>query len=347
MNQLLSRLITTRTNTFLLVAALVWIVAYQLLVPFANMVVNFLPVDPHSHLGKSIQFFLYDTPKVLLLLTGVVFVMGVVNTYFAPERVRALLLNRGNLFANVMAAVLGAVTPFCSCSSVPLFVGFVKAGVPLSVTFSFLIASPLIDPIALALLLSLFGWKVALIFVAIGMVLSIAAGMTIGALKMERYLEDWVKNLPDVVPAGVVLPELTFADRVKAGLDSVSDVVGKVWPYVLLGIGIGAAIHGYVPQDFLLTFMGSNAWWAVPGSVLIGVPMYASPAGVLPIVEALTAKGVAMGTALAFMMSVIALSLPEMIILRKVLKIPLIATFIAVVTTGILIVGFLFNAILS
>jgi uncharacterized protein len=332
--------------TLLVVLALVWWVTYQSLLPAARQIVELLPIDAASSFGQSLEFFLYDTPKVLMLLSGIVFVMGIVNTYFTPERTRTLLMGRGKFWANAMAAGLGAVTPFCSCSSVPLFIGFVKAGIPLGVTFSFLIASPLVGPIALALLYSLFGWQITLLFALVGIVLAIAGGLLIGAMNLENYLEDWVQDVPNMT-ATEILITMRLGERIAAGAKETRNVVGKVWPYVLLGIGVGAGIHGYVPEEMLMSVMGKDAsWWAVPVSVLIGVPMYANPAGILPIVQALTSKGVAMGTALAFMMSVITLSLPEMIILRKVLKLRLIAVFVATVTMGILIVGYLFNAIL-
>jgi hypothetical protein len=304
-----------------------------------------LPVERDSHLGGALQFFLYDTPKVLLLLTGIVFVMGMINSHFTPERTRAMLAGRSEGAANVMAASLGIVTPFCSCSAVPLFIGFVQAGVPLGVTFSFLISAPMVNEVALTLLFALFGWKVALLYLGLGLTVAIVAGWVIGRLKMEAYLEDWVRAMPHTA-ARAVEGRLTPGERIDAGFASVREIVGKVWPYILVGIAIGAGIHGYVPEDFMASFMGKDAWWAVPLAVLIGVPMYSNAAGVIPVVQALLAKGAALGTVLAFMMSVIALSLPEMVILRKVLKMRLIATFIAVVASGILLVGFVFNAVL-
>ena len=291
------------------------------------------------------QFFLYDTPKVLMLLTGVVFVMGMINSYFTPEHTRALLAGRSEGVANVMAASLGIVTPFCSCSAVPLFIGFVQAGVPLGVTFSFLISAPMVNEVALTLLFGMFGWKVATLYLGLGLSVAIVAGWVIGRLKMEAYLEDWVRDMPKT-SAAFEGADSTLAERVQAGFAAMREIVGKVWPYILGGIALGALIHGYVPEDFMASFMGKDAWWSVPLAVLIGVPMYTNAAGVIPIVQALLAKGAALGTVLAFMMSVIALSLPEMIILRKVLKLRLIATFVAVVATGILLVGFVFNAVL-
>jgi uncharacterized membrane protein YraQ (UPF0718 family) len=329
----------------LFVGAVLWLALYLSLAPLSEAIVERLPLDRASHLGSAVQFFLYDTPKVLLLLTAVVFVMGMVNSWFTPERTRALLAGRREGGANVMAASLGIVTPFCSCSAVPLFIGFVQAGVPLGVTFSFLIAAPMVNEVALALLLGLFGWQIALLYLTLGLTVAIVAGWTIGRLKMEHHLEDWVREMPHVrTQAG--LDQLTLAERIDAGLAAVRNIVGKVWPYILAGIAIGAGIHGWVPQDFMASFMGKDAWWSVPLAVLIGVPMYTNAAGIIPIVQALLAKGAALGTVLAFMMSVIALSLPEMVILRKVLKPRLIATFVGVVATGILLVGVVFNAVL-
>jgi hypothetical protein len=335
---------------FLLMAGVAWWLLYQALIPASEALVAALPVDRNSHLGGALQFFLYDTPKVLLLLTAVVFVMGMVNSYFTPERTRALLAGRDGPasegLANVMAASLGIVTPFCSCSAVPLFIGFVQAGVPLGVTFSFLISAPMVNEVALALLFGMFGWKIALLYMGLGLSVAVVAGWVIGRLKMEGHLEDWVRDMPKV-SAAAGDNVLTLAERIDAGFASVREIVGKVWPYILAGIAIGGAIHGWVPQDFMASIMGKDApWWSVPLAVLIGVPMYTNAAGVIPIVQALLAKGAALGTVLAFMMSVIALSLPEMIILRKVLKLRLIATFAGVVATGILIVGYVFNAVL-
>lgn len=330
---------------FLALAAIVWFALYQVLLPASEALVSALPVDRTSHLGGAIQFFLYDTPKVLMLLAGVVFVMGMINSYFTPERTRALLAGRSEGVANVMAASLGIVTPFCSCSAVPLFIGFVQAGVPLGVTFSFLISAPMVNEVALTLLFGMFGWKVAMLYLGLGLTVAIVAGWTIGRMKMENYLEDWVRDMPKF-SAQFEASEMTLADRVDGGFAAVHEIVGRVWPYILAGIAIGALIHGYVPEDFMASFMGKEAWWSVPLAVLMGVPMYTNAAGVIPIVQALLSKGAALGTVLAFMMSVIALSLPEMIILRKVLKIRLIATFVGVVATGILMVGFFFNAVL-
>jgi uncharacterized protein len=242
----------------------------------------------------------------------------------------------------VLAAALGVVTPFCSCSAVPLFIGFLTAGIPLGVTLSFLISAPMVNEVALALLFGLFGWKVAALYLGTGLLIAIVAGWIIGRLKLERHVEPWVYQM-QMGPADVSLPSLTWEDRLRAGLDAVRDIVGKVWPYVLAGIAVGAGIHGWVPESFMASIMGKGAWWSVPLAVIIGVPMYSNAAGIIPIVLALLEKGAALGTALAFMMAVIALSLPEAIILRKVLRPVLLAVFLGTVAVGIIIVGYLFN----
>ncbi len=342
--QSLQRWPSRQPVAFLILATMVWLALYQTLNPVAESLVAALPVDRASHLGGALHFFFYDTPKVLMLLTGVVFVMGMVNSYFTPERTRALLAGRTEGVANVMAASLGIVTPFCSCSAVPLFIGFVQAGVPLGVTFSFLISAPMVNEVALTLLFGMFGWKIALLYLGLGLSMAIVAGWIIGRLKMEGWLEDWVREMPRA-SAGFEEAGMTLGERIQGGFQSVREIVGKVWPYILVGIAVGAGIHSYVPQDFMASFMGKEAWWSVPLAVIIGVPLYSNAAGVIPIVQALLAKGAALGTVLAFMMSVIALSLPELIILRKVLKMRLIATFVAVVAGGILLVGFVFNAV--
>lgn len=328
-----------------LVSAL-WVVAYSHLTDFANSMLAVLGLTRNTRLGEAIHFFLYDTPKVLLLLTGIVFVMGIIQTFFAPERTRALLAGRRVGVGNVLAASLGIVTPFCSCSAVPLFIGFLSAGVPLGVTFSFLISAPMVNEVALALLFGMFGWKVAALYLGLGLAVAIVSGLVIGQLKMEKHLEDWVQQIQNGQAAHYEADELDWVARFKAGRDHIKNIVGKVWPYILAGIGIGAGIHGYVPEDFMASFMGKDVWWAVPAAVLLGVPMYTNAAGIIPIVEALLGKGAALGTVLAFMMAVIALSAPEMIILRKALKPRLIATFAGVVATGILLVGYVFNLIL-
>ena len=323
-----------------------WFAIYPWLKPFADWAVGRLPIERGGRLEEAIAFFLYDTPKVLMLLCLVVFAMGVVRSFFSPERTRALLAGRAEGVGNVAAAGLGIVTPFCSCSAVPLFIGFVSAGVPLGVTFSFLIAAPMINEVALGLLFALMGWQVAVTYLVFGLAVAIVSGFVIGRLRLEGWLQDWVK----AVRAGAVdLPDahLTIGDRIDAGVEAVRDIVGKVWPWILGGIAAGAAIHGWVPTDLIAAIMGREAWWSVPAAVAIGIPMYSNAAGIIPVVEALIAKGAALGTVLAFMMSVIALSAPELVILHKVLTGRLIAVFVAVVAVGILGVGFLFNALFT
>ncbi|MCM2306382.1 MAG: permease [Sulfuritalea sp.] len=333
---------------FLALAALFWFALYRTLMPVSETLVAALPVARDSHLGGALQFFFYDTPKVLLLLTGVVFVMGIVHTFVSPERTRAMLSGRRLGAGNAMAASLGIVTPFCSCSAVPLFIGFLQAGVPLGVTFSFLISAPMVNEVALALLFGMFGWKVALLYLAMGLLVAIVSGLVIGKLGMESHLVDWVRAMQNSQPVnGADIPALSWGERIDGGFSHVRQIVGKVWPYVLAGIALGAGIHGYVPEDFMASIMGRDApWWSVPAAVAIGVPMYSNAAGIIPVVEALMGKGAALGTVLAFMMSVIALSAPEIIILRKVLKPRLIATFVGVVAAGILLVGYVFNLVL-
>lgn len=323
-----------------------WFAAYAHLTDFADFVLRLSGLSRSTALGEAIHFFLFDTPKVLLLLTGIVFVMGVIQTFFAPERTRALLSGKRMGIGNILAASLGIVTPFCSCSAVPLFIGFLSAGVPLGVTFSFLISAPMVNEVALALLFGMFGWQVAALYLGLGLLVAIVSGLVIGQLKMERYLEDWVQAIQAGAHPGYEAGAMSWAERGEAGLRHIREIVAKVWPYVIAGIALGAGIHGYVPEDFMASFMGKDVWWAVPAAVVLGVPMYTNAAGIIPIVQALIGKGAALGTVLAFMMSVIALSAPEMIILRKALKPQLIATFAGVVALGILIVGYVFNAVL-
>jgi len=324
-----------------------WWALYRNLLPFAKWVTySVLGLAPVSRLGSAVEFFVYDAPKVILLLTLVVFGVGVLRSFFTPERARRILAGNRESAGNVLAALLGIVTPFCSCSAVPLFIGFVTSGVPLGVTFSFLVSAPMVNEVALVLLYGLFGWKIAAIYLAMGLSVAMVSGWVIGRMGMERYVEEWVYETVGGAVGGGDEPRLTWRDRVQYALDAVRDIVGKVWPYVLAGIAIGAAIHGYVPENFMAGIMGAGAWWSVPLAVLIGIPMYSNAAGIIPIVQALLGKGAALGTVLAFMMSVIGLSFPEMVILRKVLKVRLILTFAGVVGAGILAVGFLFNFLL-
>ena len=335
-----------RWVTGIAIASSAWVLAYSQLTAFADWLLQVLSLSRQTRVGEALHFFFYDTPKVLLLLTGIVFVMGVVQPFFSPERTRALLSGRRQGIGNVLAATLGIVTPFCSCSAVPLFIGFLSAGVPLGVTFSFLISAPMVNEVALVLLFGMFGWKVATLYLGLGLLVAILGGLVIGKLHMERHLEDWVQQIQAGKVGHPGHDDVTWVDRFEAGAAHVREIVGKVWPYILAGIAVGAAIHGYVPEDFMASIMGRDAWWAVPVAVLLGVPMYTNAAGVIPIVEALIGKGAALGTVLAFMMSVIALSAPEMIILRKALKPRLIATFAGIVAAGILLVGYVFNLVL-
>jgi len=321
-----------------------WALVYHFWLPVATWITLDVLHLSAGRLAATIEFFIYDTVKVLLLLTIVVFGVGIVRSFFSPQRTRALLHGRREATGNVMAASLGIVTPFCSCSAVPLFIGFVEAGIPLGVTFSFLIAAPMVNEVALVLLYGLFGWKVAALYLVTGLLIAMVAGWVIGRLKMERYIEDWVREIR--MGDAEDTQALDWNGRVAYAWQAVKDIVGKVWPYVLAGIAVGALIHGYVPQNFMAGIMGAGTWWSVPLAVLLGIPMYSNAAGIIPIVQALLEKGAALGTVLAFMMSVIALSLPETIILRKVLKWPLIFTFLGVVGVGIMCVGFLFNAVL-
>jgi len=322
-----------------------WVAAYLALEPATRwLTARALGLDPGTHLGSAVAFFTLEAPKVLLLLTAVVFLVGIVRSFFTPDRTRRILAGTRESVGNVLAALLGVVTPFCSCSAVPLFIGFVTTGVPLGVTFSFLVSAPMVNEVALVLLFSLFGWKVAAAYMVTGLAIAIASGWAIGRLRMEPHVEPWVYDVKAGTAAANANPT-DWPGRVRYGLDAVRDIVGKVWPYVLGGIAVGAAIHGWVPTNFMASFMGKGAWWGVPLAVAIGIPMYSNAAGIIPIVEALLGKGAALGTALAFMMAVIGLSLPETVILRKVLRPPLIATFIGVVGAGILVVGFLFNAL--
>jgi uncharacterized protein len=334
-----------RTTLILGVAAAIWYVSYNVIQPLADWIAyDLLRLEHGSHLGESIAFFLYDVPKILLLLSGMIFAISIVRTFFSPERTRALLGGKRQGVGNVLAALLGIVTPFCSCSAVPLFIGFVESGVPLGVTFSFLIAAPTINEVAVVMLFGLFGWQVAGLYVVSGLIIAIVAEMIIGRLKMERYVEDFVWQLQ--VNAGTI-EKLAWTDRIDRAWVSVKEIVGKVWLYVVVGIAVGAGIHGYVPESALADIMGRNQWWSVPAAVLIGIPLYSNAAGVIPIVSALMEKGAALGTVLAFMMSVVGLSLPEMIILRRVLKPRLIAIFIGVIAIAIIITGYLFNGLIS
>jgi uncharacterized membrane protein YraQ (UPF0718 family) len=329
----------------LTIALVAWFFAYNIVQPLADWVsYTALGLAPDSRLGESIAFFLYDVPKILLLLSGMVFLISMVRAFFSPERTRALLGGKREGVGNIFAAVLGIVTPFCSCSAVPLFIGFVESGIPLGVTFSFLIAAPTINEVAVILLFGLFGWKVAGLYITSGLTVAILSGFIIGRLKMEKYVEDFVWQ---VKGGGQAFEEkMTWADRIERAWLSVKEIVGKVWLYVVIGIAVGAGIHGYVPEDALASILGKQTWWPVPVAVLIGIPLYSNAAGIVPIVGALIEKGASVGTALAFMMSVIGLSLPEAIILKRVLKVPLLVAFFGVIAVAIILTGYLFNWVL-
>jgi hypothetical protein len=302
-----------------------------------------LKMEPTGHAGDALNFFIYDTLKIFLLLSTIVFAVAVIRAYFPPEKTKKILTHKKALIGNILAALLGIVTPFCSCSAVPLFIGFVEAGVPLGVTFSFLISSPMVNEVALIMLWGLFGWKIALIYTGTGVVLAIVSGIVIGKLRMEKYVHDYVWEIK-VGNTGV--GETSFRDKIYYARDYTIDLLGKLWPYVIIGIGLGAIVHGYIPTDFVVKYAGPGNPFAVLVAVLIGIPLYSNAAGMIPVVQALVGKGMAMGTVLAFMMSVTAISFPEAIILKNVLKMPLIVVFFSIVAVGIIIVGYLFNAIL-
>jgi uncharacterized membrane protein YraQ (UPF0718 family) len=334
-----------RDLAFVLAALILWVAVYGQLEPLSRtLAFEVLGLDPASRLGGAAQFFLYDTPKVLMLLALVVFGVGLIRSFFTPERTRRILAGRRESLGNVLASLLGVVTPFCSCSAVPLFTGFVTAGIPLGVTFSFLIAAPMVNEVAVVLLYGLLGWKVAALYMGTGLAVAMVAGWVMGRLRLEAHIEDWVR----LIRAGSGEngeAALDLSGRIRFGFHAVRDILGRVWKWVVLGIAVGAGIHGYVPEGFMADVMGREAWWSVPVAVAIGIPMYSNAAGIVPVVHALLEKGAALGTVLAFMMSVIALSLPEAIILRKVLRPRLIAAFFGVVGLGIVAVGFLFNAL--
>lgn len=304
-----------------------------------------LDISKESILGSAINFFIYDTIKIFVLLSVIIFIVSIIRSYLPPEKIRVILSHKNKYVGNVLASLLGIVTPFCSCSAIPLFLGFVQAGVPLGTTFSFLVASPMINEVALVLLLGMFGWKIALIYIVSGLIISIISGIIIGKLKVEKLVEPFVYQ--NTINGNIDLPTMTRKERIIYAKDYTLDILKKVWLYILIGIGIGAWIHGYVPADFLAQYAGSDKWYAVPLAVLIGIPLYSNAAGVIPLVSALTEKGVAMGTTLAFMMSITALSLPEFMILKKVMKTRLILMFASVVSIGIIITGYLFNVILN
>lgn len=323
----------------------VWYLVYHFLQPITDWLTDsVLRLEKGAHFTEAFRFFIFEVPKVLLLLVLIIFFVGIIRSYFSPERTRKILEGKSKFIGNIMAAMLGIVTPFCSCSAIPLFLGFVESGVPLGVTFSFLIAAPMINEVAVILLFGMFGWKVAVIYIVTGLLIAITAGWIIGKLKLEHWVQDWVYKTK-MGNTGLSEEKQTLPGRIGLGYEAVKEIVGKVWIYVILGIAVGAAAHGYVPEDFMAALMGKSAWYSVPLSILIGIPLYSNAAGIVPIVSVLIEKGASLGTSLAFMMSVIGLSLPEMVILKKVLKLPLILTFIGIVGAGIMMVGYLFNLI--
>lgn len=329
------------------VLAAVWVLLWRQLQAFADwLTYAVIGLAPETHLGQAVNFFLYDVPKILMLLAGMIFLVTLLRSFFSPEQARAALGGKREGVGNVLAAGLGVLTPFCSCSAVPLFIGFVESGIPLGVTFSFLIATPVVNEIALAMLFGLFGWQIAGLYLVTGLAIAIAGGIVIGRLNPEQYVEAFVWQIQVGERAGDAAAGPTWDDRIRRAAGSTREIVGKVWPFVVIGIAIGAGIHGYVPQDFLADVMGRGAWWSVPAAVILGVPLYTNAAGVIPVVYALMEKGAALGTVLAFMMSVVALSLPEMLILKRVIKIRLIAIFIGIVAFAIVLTGYLFNFVI-
>lgn len=331
----------------ILLAIIWWLVWGQLQAIADWLTYDLIGLQADTRLGESVNFFLYDVPKILMLLAGMIFLVTIIRSFFSPERTRAALGGRREGIGNMLAAGLGVLTPFCSCSAVPLFIGFVESGIPLGVTFSFLIATPVVNEIALAMLFGLFGWQIAGLYLVTGLTIAIVGGMIIGRLHPERYVEDFVWQVQIGQQAGGVTYKPTWDDRIREAGRSTKEIVGKVWLFVVIGIAIGAGIHGYVPEDFLADIMGSDAWWSVPAAVLLGIPLYSNAAGIIPIVYALMEKGAALGTVLAFMMSVVALSLPEMLILKRVIKTRLILIFIAIVALAIILTGYLFNFVIG
>ncbi|MFA7244775.1 MAG: permease [Candidatus Magasanikbacteria bacterium] len=302
-------------------------------------------ISPNTLLASSLNFFIFDTIKIFLLLIVIIYIVSIIRSYLPPEKVRHFLSNKNKFVSNVLASLLGIVTPFCSCSAVPLFLGFVEAGVPLSATFSFLVASPMINEVAIVLLFGMFGWKVATIYIVSGLLIAIFSGMLIGKLPIENLLTDITQK--NQQKNNLQLPKMTYKQRHNYALDYTWDIIKKIWIYIIIGIGLGAWIHGYVPADFLAEYAGADKWYAVPLAVLVGIPLYSNAAGVIPLISALTEKGVAIGTTLAFMMAVTALSLPEFMILKKIMKTKLIIIFASVVGLGIIFTGYLFNVLLG
>lgn len=311
---------------------------------FADYIVySLIGLTPEAHLGKALNFFIYDSIKIFILLSVIIFLVAIIRSYFPPEKTRRILSHKREYIGNGLAGLLGIVTPFCSCSAVPLFIGFVESGVPLGVTFSFLVSSPMINEVALVLLFGLFGWRIALLYIGTGLVVSVISGVVIGKMRMEKYVQDYVYQTK---VGSSEIARQSFREKIQYARDYTKDLLKRIWPYVLIGIGVGGFIHGYVPSDFLLKYAGPGNPFAVPVAVLIGVPLYSNAAGTIPIVQALMGKGMPIGTVLAFMMAVTALSFPEAVILKNVLKMRLLLIFFGIVATAIVGVGYLFNSIL-
>jgi uncharacterized membrane protein YraQ (UPF0718 family) len=302
-------------------------------------------IVPDTMLAGAVNFFIYDTIKIIILLAVIIYAVSIIRSFLPPEKVRALLVRKNKYAGNVLASALGIITPFCTCSAIPLFLGFVQAGVPLGVTFSFLVASPMINEVALVMLWGMFGAKIALLYIFSGLIIAIISGIVIGRLKVENLLEPFVLETKLNASANVVV--ISWKDRNIYAINYTLDIIKKVWLYVVVGIGIGAWIHGYIPADFLARYAGSEKWYAVPLATLLGIPLYSNAAGIIPLVSVLTEKGVAIGTTLAFMMAVTGLSLPEFMILRRVMKMKLILIFASIVGLGIMFTGYLFNFIIK
>ncbi len=323
----------------------IWYLWYTNLANITDFLIyDIVGMVPKEHLTEAIWFFIFEVPKVLLLLVLIIFFVGIIRSFFSAAKTKKMLEGKPLFLGNVMASFLGIVTPFCTCSAIPLFIGFVEAGIPIGVTFSFLIAAPMINEVALVMLFGMFGWQTAVLYAVSGLTIAMFSGWIVGKLKMEKYVQDWVYKTR-VGDTAVLDSHQTWSDRIDYALHSIREIVGKVWIYIVIGIGIGAGAHGYVPTDFMAQFMGRDVWYAIPLVVIMGVPMYSNAAGIIPIVQVLISKGASIGAALAFMMAIIGLSLPEAIILKKVLKLPLLLSFFGITALGIMLIGLFFNYI--
>jgi uncharacterized membrane protein YraQ (UPF0718 family) len=333
-----------------IVISLILLALWYLLYTNLQLIVDFIVYDlfslnKESHFAESLNFFIFETPKVLLLLSLIIFLVGIIRSFFSPEKTRKALEGKSLFTGNVLGALLGVFTPFCSCSAIPLFLGFIEAGIPIGVTFSFLIAAPMVNEIAIVLLIGMLGWKVTIIYILTGLSIAIFSGWLIGKLKLQKYVQDWVYQVKSNQQSREK-DKISWKSRIDFAYSTLKEIVGKIWIYILFGIAVGALAHGYIPENYMATLMGKDVWYSVPLSILIGIPLYSNAAGIIPIMSVLIEKGVSLGTALAFMMSVIGLSLPEIIILKKVLKIPMLIIFVSIVAGGILIVGYMFNLFL-